>query len=98
MPATALIAAGIVIAIAGSRIYGSLSRRRRSGSADPRFAPTTDAGITAAGSVQGYASEQGWTGPGTDLGDEQLAADYARRMLRNILASAEEVGQATFHD
>ena len=98
MSPTVLIAAGIVIAVAGSRIYGSLSRRRRSGSGDPRFGPTTGAGIAAAGSLQAYASEQGWTGPASDLGDEQLAADYARHMLRNILASGEEVGQATFHD
>src|SRR5690242_15761910 len=96
MNAGVLIAAAIVIAVAGSRIFGTL--RRRSRGSDQRFASPTNSGPAPRGSVQAYASEQGWTGPASDLGDEQLAADYAGHMLRNILASGEELGQATFHD
>jgi len=98
VPATVLIAAAIVIAVAGSRIYRALARRPGSSGTDTRLAPSESGVPHSAVGVAAYASAQGWTGPAGDLGDEQLPADYAGRMLRNILASGEEVGQATFHD
>jgi hypothetical protein len=98
LPATVLIAAGIVIAVAGSRIYGALARRRASSDAGRRRDPSGLGVPQSAEGVQAYAAAQDWTGPGGDLGDEQLAADYARHMLRNILAAGQEAGEAAFRD
>ena len=91
-----LIAAGIVIAVAGSRLYGTLTRRR-SGS-DQRSAPSLGVGDAPAGSVQAYATAQGWR-PVADLGPDELAADYVHSMLRNMLAGADDsVGETRYHD